>query len=134
MISVTLIRYFLYTRTFVGQLYTKRTIRKARIAYPDQHSQTRTLSYGGSSQCPPIYRGISPDMSVTIVPVMEDNLSYILRRGNDCLLVDVGDAGPVLASLNQGESPLAVLATHHHWYSPISIVVKSTLIQGSHFR
>ena len=53
----------------------------------------------------------------TIVPIraFQDNYIWCLRRGSTAVVVDPGDAGPVLDYLsNEGLRLAAILATHHH--------------------
>lgn len=50
------------------------------------------------------------------IPILETNFVFFLRRGNDCLIVDPGDAAPVLQYLAKHQLNLkAILITHHHW-------------------
>ncbi len=54
-------------------------------------------------------------MRLTALPAFEDN--YIWARVAEdgrALLVDPGQAGPVMALAEQGVEPVAVLLTHHH--------------------
>lgn len=50
------------------------------------------------------------------LPAFTDNLIWILRAaaGAPALVVDPGDAGPVLAAGDAGLEPAAILLTHHH--------------------
>lgn len=53
---------------------------------------------------------------VHAVPVLSDNLVWLLE-GTDgrCVVIDLGQAEPVLAALiDRGLTPIAVLITHHH--------------------
>jgi len=55
--------------------------------------------------------------TVTIAPIraFKDNYIWCLRRGRSAVVVDPGDAGPVLDYLGaEGLQLEAVLATHHH--------------------
>ncbi len=59
-------------------------------------------------------------MTFKIVPVnaFETNYVWLLiaEASNACVIVDPGDAKPVLKFLNQEKlMPIAVLITHHHW-------------------
>ena len=54
---------------------------------------------------------------ITIIPIpaFADNYIWTLRRGDAAVVVDPGDAAPVLAYLEREKVRLtAVLATHHH--------------------
>ena len=52
---------------------------------------------------------------VTLVPVLEDNYSYILQSGDAVAIVDPGDANPIINKLNEmGITPTHILNTHHH--------------------
>lgn len=54
-------------------------------------------------------------MRLTALPAFEDNLVWCLIGGDDrAIVVDPGDAGPVLDAANDGLAPAAVLLTHHH--------------------
>ncbi len=49
------------------------------------------------------------------LPAFEDNYVWMLVRGGEALVVDPGDAAPVLAALDARELRLAgILVTHHH--------------------
>ena len=55
-------------------------------------------------------------MNLTSIPALQDN--YIWTLNNDrgeCLIVDPGEAAPVLAALAKNQwQPVAILLTHHH--------------------
>ena len=54
---------------------------------------------------------------VTIIPIpaFADNYIWLLRKGTSAVVVDPGDAAPVLAYLDrEGLTLTAILATHHH--------------------
>jgi hydroxyacylglutathione hydrolase len=54
---------------------------------------------------------------VTIIPIpaFTDNYIWLLRHGTGAVVVDPGDAAPVLAYLSaEGLALTAILATHHH--------------------
>jgi hydroxyacylglutathione hydrolase len=54
-------------------------------------------------------------MRLTPLPAFEDNYIWTLAdAGGHGLIVDPGDAAPVLAAAGQGLRPAAVLLTHHH--------------------
>jgi len=49
------------------------------------------------------------------LPAFEDNYIWLLRdQEGGALIVDPGDAAPVLGALSEGPAPHAVLLTHHH--------------------
>ena len=49
------------------------------------------------------------------VPAFSDNYIWLLRKGNHAVVVDPGDAAPVLAELEKHQLVLdAILITHHH--------------------
>jgi hydroxyacylglutathione hydrolase len=49
------------------------------------------------------------------LPAFEDNYIWVLADGDRrALIVDPGDAGPVLAAADRGLIPAGVLLTHHH--------------------
>ncbi|GFZ76486.1 hydroxyacylglutathione hydrolase [Pseudohongiella nitratireducens] len=49
------------------------------------------------------------------IPAFTDNYIWAIRCGNQCLVVDPGDATPVLSYLEQTQVKLAgILITHHH--------------------
>ena len=54
-------------------------------------------------------------MRLIALPAFDDNYLWVLA-GDDgaALVVDPGDAGPVLAAADAGLRPVAVLVTHHH--------------------
>ncbi|MCW8108292.1 hydroxyacylglutathione hydrolase [Alteromonas ponticola] len=55
------------------------------------------------------------DVSVTPIPAFTDNYIWCLHNSNDAVVVDPGDAEPVLAFLKQNNLKLAaILITHHH--------------------
>ena len=54
-------------------------------------------------------------MKLIPIPAFDDNYIWMLHDGRRALVVDPGDAGPVLAALQQGGLALeAILVTHHH--------------------
>lgn len=57
-----------------------------------------------------------PEISVTAIPAFADNYIWLVSTGGDeCAVVDPGDAGPVLQELNrQGLKLRYILLTHHH--------------------
>jgi hydroxyacylglutathione hydrolase len=54
-------------------------------------------------------------MKLIPIPAFNDNYIWMLHDGRRALVVDPGDADPVLAALQQGGLALeAILVTHHH--------------------
>ena len=54
-------------------------------------------------------------MQLTPVPAFSDNYVWLLDEGDARLVVDPGDAGPVLERVAaDGRAPTAILLTHHH--------------------
>lgn len=53
-------------------------------------------------------------MEVTPVPALADNYAWVVRRGDETVVIDPSEAAPVLAAL-AGARPRAILCTHHHW-------------------
>ena len=53
-------------------------------------------------------------MRPSALPAFEDNYIWVLEDAGHALLVDPGDAAPVLAAANEGLEPVAILLTHHH--------------------
>lgn len=52
---------------------------------------------------------------VIALPAFQDNYIWLLAGpGGECIVVDPGDAAPVLAAADRGLRPVAVLLTHHH--------------------
>ena len=51
---------------------------------------------------------------LSALPVLRDNLVWLLEGPQGRLVVDPGDAGPVLAALGDPARPTAILVTHHH--------------------
>ncbi|KHN88549.1 putative hydrolase PNKD [Toxocara canis] len=97
--------YILYTTTWIGKWYTRRQLRRAAEKTPNGHSFKKTFPCG--------------EVNVTAIAVNEDNYSYMVvcEESGDCALVDVGDAKPVLKTLDEtARTPSAVLSTHKHWY------------------
>lgn len=55
-------------------------------------------------------------MNVHIIPTLTDNYSYVISRGQDAMLIDCGDAAPVVHFLKKNNLNLKyILCTHHHW-------------------
>jgi hydroxyacylglutathione hydrolase len=57
-----------------------------------------------------------PEVNVTAIPAFSDNYIWLLSSGGDeCAVVDPGDAGPVLSVLKREDLRLSyILLTHHH--------------------
>lgn len=53
-------------------------------------------------------------MRLLSLPAFADNYIWTLADGSGALVVDPGDATPVLAAADAGLRPVAVLLTHHH--------------------
>ncbi|RTL45028.1 MAG: hydroxyacylglutathione hydrolase [Burkholderiales bacterium] len=54
-------------------------------------------------------------MTLTPVPAFDDNYLWLLDNGHKALVVDPGDAAPVLAALDaRGLTLAGILLTHHH--------------------
>lgn len=54
-------------------------------------------------------------LSLRPLPAFEDNYIWTLANaGGQALIVDPGDAAPVLRAADEGLRPLAILVTHHH--------------------
>ncbi len=61
--------------------------------------------------------GLGSHEGLEVVPIqaLRDNYIWLLRKGSWAVVVDPGDASPVLADLAQhGLRLLAILVTHHH--------------------
>lgn len=55
------------------------------------------------------------EIRITPISAFHDNYIWLLERGNHAVVVDPGDAEPVLRILTQGPRNLeAILLTHHH--------------------
>ena len=58
----------------------------------------------------------SSTFKATPIPIIEDNYVWIIEHNQQCIVVDPGDAQPVIAYLNQHQlKPDAILITHKHW-------------------
>lgn len=54
-------------------------------------------------------------MQLSALPAFSDNYIWLLHDGSDAVVVDPGDAAPVLAALDARQLRLAgILVTHHH--------------------
>ena len=57
-----------------------------------------------------------PPIHVTRVPAFKDNYLWIAKHPDACLLIDPGEAQPMLDTLNSLQLvPDAILITHRHW-------------------
>jgi hydroxyacylglutathione hydrolase len=55
------------------------------------------------------------DLAVLTVPAFQDNYLWLIHDGVNAAAVDPGDAGPILAALQNNKLALtAILLTHHH--------------------
>ena len=55
-------------------------------------------------------------LNVTLIPILEDNYTYIIQSGNDVGIVDPGDAAPIINKLEELDlTPNYIFNTHHHW-------------------
>jgi hydroxyacylglutathione hydrolase len=58
---------------------------------------------------------MEPHLTITAVPAFSDNYLWLLARGRDAVVVDPGDAAPVVQALDRrGLDLAAILVTHHH--------------------
>lgn len=54
-------------------------------------------------------------MSIHIIPTLSDNYSYVLKYKNEAIIIDCGEATPVIGFLkNRNLHPASLLCTHHH--------------------
>ncbi|ACS86618.1 hydroxyacylglutathione hydrolase [Musicola paradisiaca] len=54
-------------------------------------------------------------MNLISVPAFTDNYIWLLEHENQCVIVDPGDASPVLSAIEKRQlNPAAILLTHHH--------------------
>lgn len=55
-------------------------------------------------------------LTVTMIPVLEDNYAYLVQSGGETGIIDPGEAQPVIDRLEQNGLSLDwVVNTHHHW-------------------
>ena len=67
-----------------------------------------------SQEAKPIIRSLCA-MDLIALPAFTDNYIWMLHDGTDAVVVDPGDAAPVLATLDARQLALAaILVTHHH--------------------
>eukprot|EP00914_Ancora_sagittata_P030651 GHVO01061562.1.p1 GENE.GHVO01061562.1~~GHVO01061562.1.p1 ORF type:complete len:321 (+),score=18.58 GHVO01061562.1:27-965(+) len=103
--SIQYFRYFLYTRTSIGQHYFRRELNKARVKYDNKpHSAVEASSFNG--------------LRILPIAFSMDNYAYLITDEESCVsvLIDPGDADTVQSVLNEcGVTPSAILVTHKHW-------------------
>uniref|UniRef100_A0A915PF51 Metallo-beta-lactamase domain-containing protein n=1 Tax=Setaria digitata TaxID=48799 RepID=A0A915PF51_9BILA len=103
--------YRMYNSNCFGPWYTRRQLNRVHEKRPNGHSSSATFTYG--------------DITIKAVPQNSDNYSYVVvcDSTNDCVVIDVGDARPILQCLyDEKRTPHAVLVTHKHWY-PFNVFV-----------
>lgn len=56
-------------------------------------------------------------MSVQILPILKDNYAYLITGANkEAMIVDPGEAAPIIAYLEKNNLKLThIVNTHHHW-------------------
>lgn len=56
-------------------------------------------------------------MTIHIIPTLQDNYTYAIENDRgEVILIDCGEAPPVIAFLKEKNlKPVALLCTHHHW-------------------
>uniref|UniRef100_A0A667ZLX7 PNKD metallo-beta-lactamase domain containing n=1 Tax=Myripristis murdjan TaxID=586833 RepID=A0A667ZLX7_9TELE len=92
------IAYTLYTRTWLGYLYYKREMRKAREHYPAGHSRAQPVEFNGIKIIP--------------ISVLSDNYSYLVIDTASSVAVAVDPADP---QTEEGVMLEAIFCTHKHW-------------------
>jgi hydroxyacylglutathione hydrolase len=56
-----------------------------------------------------------PVLRAIALPALQDNYIWLLvAPGGEAIVVDPGEAGPVLRAVADGIRPVAILVTHHH--------------------
>lgn len=73
-------RYSLYTRTWLGYLFYRQQLRRARNRYPKGHSRTQPRLFNGVKVLP--------------IPVLSDNYSYLIIDTQARLAVAVDPSDP----------------------------------------
>jgi len=74
-----------------------------------------TQARGQCEDCGPEPITAHQTLDLLALPAFDDNYIWLLRDpAGRALIVDPGDATPVLAELSDGPSPHAILITHHH--------------------
>lgn len=54
-------------------------------------------------------------INVHILPILTDNYAYLVEQGFFCVIIDPGEADPILSYLKEkGITPKAILLTHDH--------------------
>jgi len=62
-----------------------------------------------------IIGGMLPSFQIIPIPAFNDNYIWLIHNGSQAIIVDPGDAAPVLETLNQlGLKLTTILITHHH--------------------
>ncbi|KAM9085083.1 putative hydrolase PNKD isoform 2-T2 [Megaptera novaeangliae] len=98
------IGYSLYTHTWLGYLFYRQQLRRARNRYPKGHSRTQPRLFNGVKVLP--------------IPVLSDNYSYLIidTQARLAVAVDPSDPQAVQASIEkEGVNLVAILCTHKHW-------------------
>lgn len=55
-------------------------------------------------------------MSVQIIPILKDNYAYLMASNNEALIIDPGEAAPIIEVLEKQNLKLThIVNTHHHW-------------------
>uniref|UniRef100_A0A8I5KSD7 PNKD metallo-beta-lactamase domain containing n=1 Tax=Homo sapiens TaxID=9606 RepID=A0A8I5KSD7_HUMAN len=101
--AVGLAWYSLYTRTWLGYLFYRQQLRRARNRYPKGHSKTQPRLFNGVKVLP--------------IPVLSDNYSYLIidTQAQLAVAVDPSDPRAVQASIEkEGVTLVAILCTHKH--------------------
>lgn len=53
--------------------------------------------------------------TITALKALSDNYIWVIKQGNHAIIIDPGEAAPVIEHLSeQGLTPIAILITHHH--------------------
>ncbi|XP_037704713.1 probable hydrolase PNKD isoform X4 [Choloepus didactylus] len=102
--AVGLAWYSLYTRTWLGYLFYRQQLRRARNRYPKGHSKAQPRLFNGVKVLP--------------IPVLSDNYSYLVidTQARLAVAVDPSDPRAVQASIEkEGVTLVAILCTHKHW-------------------
>nr|XP_058156109.1 probable hydrolase PNKD isoform X1 [Dasypus novemcinctus] len=96
--------YSLYTRTWLGYLFYRQQLRRARNRYPKGHSRAQPRLFNGVKVLP--------------IPVLSDNYSYLIidTQARLAVAVDPSDPRAVQAFIEkEGVTLVAILCTHKHW-------------------
>jgi hydroxyacylglutathione hydrolase len=73
-------------------------------------------------------------MNLTALPAFSDNYIWMLHHGEQAVVVDPGDAAPVLAALQaQGLQLAGILVTHHHPDHTAGIAALRAVLKGEVF-